>query len=172
MKKTFLIVIAVAITTMALAQNLKDVSLNSNVSFKESSFINDGPGRSDADNINAKAMMHFNAQYKNAVDAQWSVVHDGYVVYFSNQGNTNRAFYDKCGNWKFSISYYEENKLPKEIRSQVKSVYYDFAIRSVQEIKLSDKTVYIIYIEGDGGSKELKLYDGEMEVVKNFQNLN
>ncbi len=172
MKKIFSAIIAVAITTMALAQSLKDVSLNTNAPFKGYSFTSDDPGGLEAADINAKAIMHFNTTYKNVSDVQWSVVPDGYMVFFSAQGNTNRVFYGKHGNWKFSVSYYGENKLPKEIRSQVKSVYYDFAIKSVQEINLTGKTVYLVYIEGDNSSKQLKLSDGEMEVVKDFQNVN
>ncbi len=173
MKKIFLTLTTVAITTLVLAQNQKDVSLISNASFKESSSANDVPGKkTDGANVNTRAIMHFNGNYKNVADVQWSVSQGGYMAFFSKKGNVNRVFYDKNGNWKFSINYYGETKLDKEIRNQIKSVYYDFTIKSVQEINLGNKTVYMIYIESDNSSKQLWLCDGEMEVANDFENLN
>ena len=44
---------------------------------------------------------------------------------------------------------YDEKKLPPEIRAQVKRVYYDFAITGVQEIRVGDKLVYLVYMRDE-----------------------
>lgn len=171
MKKIFLTLAATSVIAAASAQNAKDLSLNSSASITKSSFIHDGLAKSfDAVDVNAKAIAHFIANYQQASDVQWSVLQDGFRVFFSDHGNLNRVYYDKKGNWKFGVSYYGESKMAKDIRAQIKSAYYDFSIKSVQEITLPDKKVYMVYIECGNSTKQLRLCDGELEIVDDFKN--
>jgi len=171
MKKIFLIATATAVMVTGFAQAANDVSLNTRTSVNKSSVTSGRSSSASTKTINAKAIKHFNANYKNASDVQWSVLKDGFMTMFTNQGNVSRVYYDKSGNWKFSVKYYGESKLPKDVRAQVKSTYYDFVIKSVQEITFADKTVYMVDIEGNNTTKELRICDGEMEIIHDFPKL-
>jgi hypothetical protein len=69
---------------------------------------------------------------------------------------------------KFTISYYDEKKLPDEIRSIVKSTYYDYSITCVEEIHIDSKIIYIVHMQDDKTWKNVRICDGEMEIVEDF----
>jgi hypothetical protein len=129
-----------------------------------------GPVTSNSD-ISAKAIRHFNEAFAGVTGVRWSIVISGYMAQFSIDGVVTRDFYDTKGNWRHTIKYYDGKKLATGIRSLVRSVYYDYAILSVQEIKLSDKIVYLVNIEGDKKGKTIRVCDDEMEVLNDYDML-
>jgi len=81
---------------------------------------------------------------------------------------TTRAFYDKKGRVRFTISYYSEKELPCEVRAVVKPEYYDYAILSVEEVKLNGKSIYLIDMQDSTTIKTVRVADGEMELVRSL----
>jgi hypothetical protein len=81
---------------------------------------------------------------------------------------TTREFFDKKGRHLYSISYYGEKELPAAVREQVKPVYYDYTILSVEEVKLADHSVYFINMEDETTLKTLRVDDDEMTVVSDL----
>ena len=79
---------------------------------------------------------------------------------------TTRAFYDKKGRVRFTISYYGEKELPREVRAIVKPEYYDYAILTVQEVRTNGKSIYLIDMEDSTTIKTIRVEDGEMELVR------
>jgi len=79
---------------------------------------------------------------------------------------TTRAFYDKKGKVRFTIDYYGESQLPREVRAIVKPEYYDYTILTVQEVKTAGKSVYLIDMEDSTTIKTVRVADGEMELVR------
>jgi hypothetical protein len=77
-----------------------------------------------------------------------------------------RDFFDKKGRHLFTIAYYDEKGLPAEVRAIVKPVYYDYAIKSVEEIRLVDRKIYLIDMQDSTQVKTVRVADGEMEVVR------
>ena len=94
--------------------------------------------------INAKAIKHFSKDYPDATAAEWSALKDkGFLCRFSYKGVSNRAYYNAKGGWLFTIAGYQEAQLPKDIRTMVKRIYYDYAITFVNEISLpEDRKIY------------------------------
>lgn len=115
-----------------------------------------------------KALRHFHAAFGGVSGVQWSAVVGGYMAQFANEGVVTRVFYDAGGNWRHTIRYYDGKKLSAGVRSLVRSVYYDYAILSVEEVKLVDKTVYLVNIEGDKKGMTIRVCEDEMEVEKEY----
>lgn len=82
---------------------------------------------------------------------------------------TTRAFYDNKGRIRFTVDYYTEKELPREVKAIVKPVYYDYAILSVQEVKLQGKSIYLIDMQDTDRLKTIRVADGEMEVLSDLR---
>ena len=77
--------------------------------------------------------------------------------------------YAKNGNWTASLKNYTEDKLPFEVRDQVKRAYYDFTIAFVQEVETPEsdgKPTYIIHIEDKHTYQFVRVCDGKMDIWK------
>lgn len=121
----------------------------------------------DTKNINAKAIKDFEGRFANVSNTMWFSDRNGFVSYFVQNGYGDRAFYDKKGHWQYSLIFYGEDKLPRDIRSEVKSVYFDLAITLVEEVQTNNGMVYIIHLEDKSNIKTLKVNkDGEMEIMQ------
>jgi hypothetical protein len=81
---------------------------------------------------------------------------------------TTREFFDKKGRFLYSISYYGEKELPAAVREQVKPVYYDYTILSVEEVKLDDHSIYFINMEDETTLKTVRVNDDDMTVVSDL----
>ena len=90
----------------------------------------------------------------------------GFAGRLSAQTPVTREFTDKKGHHLYSISYYCEKELPASVRSIVKPVYYDFAILTVEEVKLAGKSIYFIDMQDSTSIKTVRVADGEMEEVR------
>ena len=63
--------------------------------------------------------------------------------------------------------YYNESKLPKDVRASVKSIYSDMAIFLVQEIQMVNGKGYVVNLEDKSNIRVIKVNDeGEMETVQ------
>jgi hypothetical protein len=120
----------------------------------------------DAKSINAKAVKDFQARFVDA-NAQWFTDHNGFVSYFVKDGYGDRVFYDKKGRWQYSLIFYSETKLPRNVRSAVKSIYFDMNITLVEEVQTPNGKIYIAHLEDQANIKILKVNDdGEMEIMQ------
>jgi len=51
----------------------------------------------------------------------------------------------------------------------VKSNYYDYSIFLVQEVKVGDKTAYLVKIEDEKSFKTIRVVDGEMDEYESYK---
>jgi hypothetical protein len=119
-----------------------------------------------SDEINTKALKNFTATYKKTPDAKWFKLDNEFVAYFTSDGIKTRVFYDKKGNFEGLVRGYPEDKLPGEIRSLVKSTYYDFSIYHVNEVYANGITAYLVKISDNISWKTIKVIDYEMEEME------
>jgi hypothetical protein len=123
----------------------------------------------DGKSINKKAMRDFESRFNQAGSAKWFSDANGYISYFEQNGYNDRAFYDHKGHWKYSLIFYNEKKLPHDIRATVKSTYYDLTISLVEEVQTPDGSAYFVHLEDDSTIKIVKVYaDCEMELVQDL----
>jgi hypothetical protein len=160
----------IAFFSGAYAQNSKfNTELNSPAS-KEVAYTNTAKERTAPvfEGISTKAVKNFTKTYKNADNANWFVIKDGYLAEFKQDGITTKVYYDPKGRWVGNLRSYFEDKLPRDIRHRVKSHYYDYNIYYVQEITVGNATVYLVKIEDKTFSKTIRVQDDEMNEAEAF----
>jgi hypothetical protein len=127
-------------------------------------------GSAYLNDINTKAIRHFKLLFKTVTDDRWYTMHDEYRVNFTVKDIRCRADYDMNGKWLHTIRYYEEKKLPVEVRRVVVSSYLDYIIRTVEEIESpKNDIIYVIHLEGQTDWINIRVCDykiNELEKIK------
>jgi hypothetical protein len=124
----------------------------------------------EAKYINVKALKDFKTRFTSSAEATWFTANYGIVSYFTQDGYTNRIYYDKKGNWVYSLLTYGENKLDRNVRKAVKMNFYDLDITLVKELQTTSGLVFIITLEDKTSLKILKINrEGEMEIMQEMQ---
>jgi hypothetical protein len=130
--------------------------------------------RATDERINSRAIINFNKSYKGVNDAQWFEIKEGgSMCRFTDKNNLNRAYYDRKGNWRYTVTEYTEEKLPQDIRRRVKTTYYDYNISFAEKIDMvrDDKIVYLVQIQDEKSIKMLGICEDEMEVLEELEKL-
>ncbi len=172
MKKLFFLAAIYSVATFNNVQAQTEMNTYAVKTSNTGSNIMDVGSNETVKTINAKAIRNFSKVYHEATTVEWSQLKDkGVVCRFSYKGILNRAYYNSNGDWLFTIASYEEPQLPKNIRSVVKSTYYDYAITFVNEINLSkNRTIYLVQVRDGKSLKILRIADDEMEAIQEFEN--
>ena len=121
----------------------------------------------DMNRVNKKAINDFKERFGSPAGTRWFSDKEGFTSYFKAEGFTDKVCYDKKGNWEYSTIFYNESKLPKDVRTSVKSVYYDMSINQVEEIQTVNGKGYVINLEDKTTIRIIKMNEqGEMETVQ------
>ncbi len=70
------------------------------------------------------------------------------------------------------MATYTEERLPVDVRALVKSSYYDFVITLVNELVTRDRKIYIVHMADKNCWINLRISDGEMEVIESYSRSN
>ena len=124
--------------------------------------------------IHVRAMRDFIKRDKAAADADWMLVETGYVVKYTGKNNSRcRTVYNCRGDYVYTIRQYYENVMPRDVRSMVKSQYYDYTITLVEEIEERMKPlVYVVHLEDSTTLKNVRVSEREMEVLEEYKKTN
>ena len=180
MKKTLLalafgLLTIVIVTSYASAQGLKDRSFAKNESFAKDPVVtgstNNLPATTSVASgaINFKAVKHFSKDFKMAESVKWYKLDDGFVAYCTIKGDNSKVYYDKKGRLSGTLTYYDDKTMPHDLRSIVRSIYYDYKINLVQKVEVGNKIIYWINLEDAGAFKILRYMEGELEEVDDFK---
>ena len=118
--------------------------------------------------LNSKAVRHFNNEFSFADNEKWFKIRDGFTVKFMANDIQYRVGYNKKGNWVNTLKIYYEPEMPQSIRHLVKRAYYDYAITLIEELAIKNQVTYIIHIDNGIGFKKLLLVDGEMTIMEEY----
>ena len=119
--------------------------------------------------ISTRATGDFLKRYPKGTDPKWYKIDDGYFVKFGLNDIQQKAVYDKTGSWVYSIKYYKENKLPRDIRHIVKRQYYDYTITQVEELHYQNNPVaYIVHMQDEKSWMNVKVCEGELSILEKF----
>ena len=119
----------------------------------------------------ARPVRNFWHMFGESMNEKWYAIprDGGFLAEFREKGIAYKVFYDKKGNWVYTLKEYTEKELPADVRAMVKSVYFDYPIAWVKEVNQSQDVVYLVNISNDQEWKTLRVSDGEMEVVEDFR---
>jgi hypothetical protein len=101
-------------------------------------------------------------------EEQWYKMPGGYLAEYTDGTEKATYGYDRNGHWVYTILTYGENKLPEDVRTYVRSTWFDFGISWVKEVHQAQDVVYVVHIENAKAWKEVAVQDGESRVLKEF----
>lgn len=162
MKQLLIAIATMAAMTGVHAQQAKTAATREFVksSKKETVFLND---------ISMRAVRDFEKKYSKVSDGKWIKMTDGYSVKFTLNNEQYRMVYNNHGYWVYTIKYLKEVSMPREVRAQVKSIYYDYTITQVEEIEVPyNPIVYIVHMCDEKKWVNVRVRDGEMDVIQEF----
>lgn len=119
--------------------------------------------------IQPKILQKFHADFRNVSDDAWMKTKEGLAVRFSQNGIQELAFLTNKGECTDYIRYYFEKQLPLDVRTSVKSTYFDYQIKSVQEVMHEGTTAYLVTIEDEKNWMTVRIVNGEMDVYERHQ---
>jgi len=122
--------------------------------------------------INIKAVRKFIKDFKDADNVTWTKINDGScMARFTSDSIQTTITYDKRGTWNYTLKRYAEDKMPADVRNMVKSIYYDYVIAEVTEIKLQEErgnVIYNVLIKYAGNCKILQIHNNQMEIINEY----
>lgn len=119
-----------------------------------------------------RAVRNFKTTWQYVDNESWYKVPDGYRVRFTQNGILYLITYNFRGNWLNTVRQYDETVLDRDVRSEVKSVYYDYSIMLVEEIALPMKPLaYVIHLEDKNTFLNVRLCNREMEEMTGINKL-
>jgi hypothetical protein len=131
-------------------------------------FLYESTNPAPVNEISTRAFKDFRKAFRDVKDEKWFTLPNGYLAEFMIHDAKSVTVYDSKGNWKFTICYYGEKSLPDEIRATVKSVFYDYSITLVEEIRIQEKVIYLVHMQNESTWKNIRVSDGEMDVIEDF----
>ena len=122
--------------------------------------------------VNQRAEKSLKKNYQLASGTEWSVFSNKTLMAkFFIDNNLYRAFYTPHGNWMYTISGYDGNRLNSGVADKIKSVYYNSSIIYVNQIDLAgEKTFYIVEIRDSKSTRKIRVNEDDMEVFEEFKN--
>ena len=115
-----------------------------------------------------KAYQRFHKDFPEVQSESWAKTKHGFSVRFIAKGILTLVFLSKSGANEGQIRYYDEDNLAQNVRHIVKSTYYDYAIKGVQEVTYNDVTAYLITLEDKTSWKVVRVVSGEMDVRDSY----
>lgn len=152
--------------TKAQQTDITSLRSNANISNLEPSSGSSGDNLSL---INGKAIKDFKKSFKAISNEKWYVIEKGFMTRFTNNDIPTSVYYDTKGAWMGTIRNLNEKQLPKEIRYMLKWNFFDYSINLVREITLDQHLVYIAHLENETGFKNIRISDGEMDVISEYK---
>ncbi len=126
-------------------------------------------GKSTKVEITKKVSKSFDRFFKGAVAPQWYEANKRFIVNFILDDQKHKAEFTKGGQLLYVLAYGNEEHMPQDVRTVVKSKYFDYNIISTVKIDVDGKTVWLVNIEDAQQYYVLRVEDGDMTVMNNFR---
>jgi hypothetical protein len=116
--------------------------------------------------VNINAARDFRKTYRHASDIKWVLNDNGASVYFVNDGIKMRSSYNGKGRKEYTLKYYDETKMPMDLRQRVKNIYYYHNILMTTEVTRNNQTYYLVKMENEKEFLTIKISDDDMSVFE------
>jgi hypothetical protein len=107
----------------------------------------------------------FASLFKGAEEPKWFEADKNYVVDFILNNQVNKAEFTRKGQLVYHMAFGNEKQMPVDIRTIVKSKYFDFAINSTVKVSYQEKSAWIVNVEDTEQFFVLRVVDGVMDVL-------
>ncbi len=119
-------------------------------------------------NVNKAVTDAFEKKFKDAMDPQWYRLNKNYLVTFITGDMKNNALFKKNGRMVYHIRFGTESNLPEEIKQQVMSGYPDYNITRAVNVKMDNRDLWVVNLEGMKKWIIVRVEDGQMDEVENY----
>jgi hypothetical protein len=122
---------------------------------------------------NERAAAHFKAHYQDAENVSWFTLSNSNIYCASHKGDVvTRVFYDKHGNWRYTLLSYPGYELPKNVKATVTDYFKCYQVSSVTEVQSNETApVYVVNIENDDNIKVIRVFGDEIQVQQELDKL-
>lgn len=120
----------------------------------------------DETEININAVRDFTRTFKNTSAVKWVKNDNGASVYFVVDGIKMRSSYNNKGKREYTLKYYDEFRLPEDVRRLVRSTYYDYHIAIATEVMRNERTSYLVKMENEKEYLTVRVDEGELSVFE------
>jgi hypothetical protein len=121
--------------------------------------------------INIRVLRAFMKDFKDAENVFWfKATNRECVAQFVKDSVQITARYKSNGTWIYTLNRYNEKRMSTDLRTLVKSTFFDYAIKEVVEITLPNEEdiIYRVMIKNGDGFKILMICSGEIEIIGDY----
>lgn len=119
-------------------------------------------------NVNKKVTDAFKTSFADATNKRWYKMNKNYLVHFIRSDMQNKALFHKNGYLVYHIMYGFENNLPDDVRKAVKSNYVDYDITRAVNVKQDRRDIWVVNLETDKKLILVRVEEGAIEEVGNY----
>jgi hypothetical protein len=110
----------------------------------------------------------FKKAFPDAEDLNWYKYDKEYLAKFIIKDMNHNTLYRQNGVMKYDISYGYENNLPEKIKEMVTGVYDNYKIIRAINIKVTERNIWVVKLEGMKKYLTVRVEDDEMDEVESF----
>lgn len=110
----------------------------------------------------------FKKAFPDAEDLSWYKYDKEYLAKFIIKDMNHNAMYRKNGVMKYDISYGYEHNLPEKVKEMVVGAYDNYKIIRAINIKITDRNIWVVKLEGMKKYLTVRVEDEEMDEVESF----
>jgi len=121
---------------------------------------------------NKRASKNFHKTYPAVSNEKWYQATDGgWLATFEEGQEKTVVAYAPNGVLNHTLRYYDESKMPSEVRTIARSAFFDYKINRVVEVVIPQpglKEIFLVYMESATGLKLVTISNDEIVSEKNF----
>jgi hypothetical protein len=110
----------------------------------------------------------FKKAFPEAEDLSWYTYDKEYLAKFIIKDMNHNTLYRKNGVMKYDISYGYEHNLPGKIKDMVTGAYDNYKITRAINVKVNDRNIWVVKMEGMKKYLTVRVEDEEMDEVESF----
>jgi hypothetical protein len=127
-------------------------------------------GKDHLQDIHIRAIQNFHKEFPSIDNESWYKSYDGgYIANFKKGSVQTVVAFNPKGKLHHTISYYDEQSLPHDVWTEVKSAYYAYNILRIEEINFEDHKIYLVHLEDHTYHKVIGVTDDNMMEIESFR---
>ena len=120
----------------------------------------------------SRVLKYVSKNYKSNSDIKWEQADENLIATFKSGEITTEYFFNKNGRIVYTIDFYLPEALPGYIKKMMMHSYREYVITSAAKILEANRQVWVVKLEGKKDFATIRIENGEMEQVENFQKQN